>query len=108
MEAFEEHSSYSSAQFVEHLVRSFPFPIECVQTDNGQEFAKRFGAHSSTDSPTLFQVHLQKHGIKHELIKPFTPRHNGKVERSHRKDNERFYATHVLFVCGLQHPAETL
>ncbi len=38
VEAFEEHSSYSSAQFVEHLVRSFPFPIECVQTDNGQEF----------------------------------------------------------------------
>jgi hypothetical protein len=25
------------------------------------------------------------------LIKPRTPRHNGKVERSHRNDNERFY-----------------
>ena len=55
MEAFEEHSSYSSAQFVEHLVRSFPFPIECVQTDNGQEFTKRFGAHGGSDSPTLFR-----------------------------------------------------
>jgi len=97
VEAFEEHSSYSSAQFVEHLVRSFPFPIECVQTDNGQEFTKRFGAHGGSDSPTLFQVHLQKHGIKHKLIKPFTPRHNGKVERSHRKDNERFYATHTFY-----------
>nr|WP_230974960.1 integrase core domain-containing protein [Aminipila luticellarii] len=26
------------------------------------------------------------------MIRPYTPRHNGKVERSHRKDNEYFYA----------------
>ena len=31
------------------------------------------------------------------LIRPFTPRHNGKVERSHRKDNEYFYATHKFY-----------
>ena len=35
--------------------------------------------------------------IEHKLIKPFTPRHNGKVERSHRKDNEYFYATHTFY-----------
>lgn len=29
--------------------------------------------------------------IYHHKIKPITPRHNGKVERSHRNDNERFY-----------------
>ena len=33
----------------------------------------------------------ERHGIEHKLIKPRTPRHNGKVERSHRNDNERFY-----------------
>ena len=32
-------------------------------------------------------------GIYHHKIKPRTPRHNGKVERSHRSDNERFYNT---------------
>ena len=31
------------------------------------------------------------------LIRPFTPRHNGKVERSHRKDNEYFYASHRFY-----------
>ena len=30
-------------------------------------------------------------GIEHKLTRPRTPRHNGKVERSHRNDNERFY-----------------
>lgn len=30
-------------------------------------------------------------GIEHKRIRPRTPRHNGKVERSHRNDQERFY-----------------
>ncbi len=49
------------------------------------------------DKPTLFQVRLGQHGIQHKVIRPYTPRHNGKVERSHRKDNERFYATHTFY-----------
>ncbi len=97
VEAFEEHSSYSSALFLEHLIRAFPFPIECVQTDNGQEFTKRFSSYGGSDKPTIFQIRLREHGIRHKLIRPFTPRHNGKVERSHRKDNERFYATHSFY-----------
>jgi len=97
VEAFEEHSSYSSAQFLDHLIKAFPCPIECVQTDNGQEFTKRFSSYGGSDKPTLFQVRLKEHGISHKLIRPFTPRHNGKVERSHRKDNERFYATHSFY-----------
>lgn len=97
VEAFEEHNTYTSAMFLEHLVKAFPLPIECIQTDNGLEFTKRFAANGGSDSPTMFQVRLQEHGIKHKLIRPFTPRHNGKVERSHRKDNERFYATHTFY-----------
>jgi len=95
VEAFEEHNTYSSALFLEHLVKVFPFPIKCIQTDNGTEFTNRFTTHRN--KPTLFQVHLQRHGIQHKVIRPFTPRHNGKVERSHRKDNERFYATHTFY-----------
>ena len=34
--------------------------------------------------------------IEHKRIKPRTPRHNGKVERSHRNDQERFY-NHLKF-----------
>jgi hypothetical protein len=30
-------------------------------------------------------------------LRPRTPRHNGKVERSHRNDNERFYKTLKFF-----------
>ena len=96
VEAFEEHSTYSSARFLEHLIRRFPMPIECVQTDNGMEFTKRFSTPGQV-TLTAFQRVLQEHGIRHKLIRPFTPRHNGKVERSHRKDYERFYASHTFY-----------
>lgn len=97
MEAFEKHSSFSSALFLEHLLRAFLCPVECVQTANGQEFTKRFSSYGGCDKPAIFQVRLKEHGIRHKLIRPFTPRHNGKVERSHRKDNERSYATHSFY-----------
>ena len=77
------------------MLKAFPFKVECVQADNGLEFTKRFA--SNSNSPTLFERTLKQLGIQHKLIKPFTPRHNGKVERSHRKDNEYFYATHKFY-----------
>ena len=97
VEAFEEHNTYSSAVFLEHLIKAFPLPIECVQTDNGLEFTKRFSGAKKEDDLTLFEARLKQYGIHHKKIRPFTPRHNGKVERSPRKDNERFYATHTFY-----------
>ena len=96
LEAFKEHTSYSAAEFIRHCVKKFPYAIECVQTDNGSEFTNRMNG-SKTVRPTFFQKTLEELGIQHKLIKVFTPRHNGKVERSHRKDNEYFYASHKFF-----------
>lgn len=96
LEAFKEQSSYSSAVFVEHLLKRFPFKIECIQTDNGQEFTKALG-NAKNPKPAMFENELKRHGIHHKLIRPYTPRHNGKVERSHRKHNEYFYATHKFY-----------
>lgn len=60
VEAFEEHSTYSSALFVEHLVKAFSCPIECIQTDNErfyathrfysfEDFAKQLKAYNRRD-----------------------------------------------------------
>ena len=96
IEAFQEQSTYSSAIFLEHMLKAFPFKVECVQTDNGVEFTKRL-LPTSKPTPTLFEASLKQRGITHKLVRPYTPRHNGKVERSHRKDNEYFYATHKFY-----------
>jgi transposase InsO family protein len=45
----------------------------------------------------MFEEALEFQGIQHKLIRPYTPRHNGKVERSHREDQKRFYDTHSFY-----------
>jgi transposase InsO family protein len=96
LEAFKQKDTYTSTQFIKHVVKKFPYAIECVQTDNGFEFTNEMG-NSKRKPPTLFEKTLAELGIRHKKIRPFTPRHNGKVERSHRKDNEEFYASHTFF-----------
>ena len=85
---------------MQNAVKYFKFPVKCVQTDNGQEFTKTFSGNAGrkeTFQHTLFQKVLMTMGIRHKQIRPYTPRHNGKVERSHRKDNEMFYAKKTFY-----------
>ena len=100
--AYPEQSTYSSADFLSKLVKWFArrgIQVECVQTDNGFEFSNRF-ANAKRELPTLFETAAQQLGIRHKLIRPYTPRHNGKVERSHREDQKRFYSSHSF--CSLE------
>jgi len=94
LEGFDEYSSYNSAIFLHNTIAFFKdhgFTVRCVQTDNGREFTNRF-VPTNKDKQTLFERFAAKRGVFHKLIAPYKPRHNGKVERSHRKDNEHFYA----------------
>lgn len=89
-EMYEEHSTYSSKQFLEKLIEKAPFPIREIQTDNGTEFTNRLIVTKSKHL-TLFEDLLIEMGIIYHRIQIATPRHNGKVERQHRIDEERFY-----------------
>jgi len=96
--AYNEQSTYSSSDFLKRVYAYFKrlgVKIECVQTDNGAEFTNRFT--TTRTLPTLFDVTAQNLGIRHKLIKPYTPRHNGKVERSHREDVKRLYSCHTFY-----------
>jgi len=87
--AFQEANTYSSIVFLKQLRKRFKFQIHCVQTN-------RFG-NTKSDKKTLFEISLAAFGIEHKKIRPYTPRHSGKVERSHRKDNEQFYAKYKFY-----------
>jgi transposase InsO family protein len=76
---YDRNNQKTAIQFVDYVLSKLPFQAECIQTDNGAEFQ---GA---------FHWHVLDRGIQHVYIKPRTPRLNGKVERSHRIDNEEFY-----------------
>ena len=89
-EMYDEHSTYSSRDFLEKLIRNAPFPIREVQTDNGSEFTNRLWVVKSKHL-TMFESALLDMGILYHRIQIATPRHNGKVERQHRTDEARFY-----------------
>ena len=69
----------SSRAFLAELRRAFPFPIQRLQCDHGQEFS------------FAFVLGVEAAGIRHHYIRPRRPQQNGKVERSHRIDQEEFW-----------------
>lgn len=86
---YQEQNAQSTIDFVNRAIIYFGYKPNIIQTDNGSEF-------TYTQQTRYSQVHLfdkfcMENKIFHKTIKPRTPRHNGKVERSHRNDNERFY-----------------
>lgn len=84
---YKEQTSHSTIDFVKRAILYFGYTPQKIQTDNGFEFT-----HSkSTKRIHPFDILCDELSIKHQLIRPRTPRHNGKVERSHRNDGERFY-----------------
>ena len=85
--AYRENSSYSTVDFVKRAITYFGYAPNTLQTDNGGEFTHI----RKTDRLHPLDVLCNKLHITHKLIRPRTPWHNGKVERSHRNDQERFY-----------------
>ena len=104
--AYAEQSTYSLADFLKRVVLEFTrkgIEVECIQTDNGLEFTNRFSI--AKNKPTLVEETARQLGIRHKLIRPYTPRHNGKVERSHREDQKRFYSKHSFYSLPTKEPA---
>jgi len=90
--AYKEQSSFSTVDFVERAIIYFGYAPNMIQTDNGGEFTHT--ANTSRIHP--LDILCNKIHVVHKTIRPRTPWHNGKVERSHRNDQERFY-NHLNF-----------
>ena len=81
-----ELTPQASVQFLHRILRTFPFPIQEIQTDHGVEFTYVFFPH--VQKPHPFEEALRSLGIRHKLIPVAMPKQNGKVERSHRTLDE--------------------
>ena len=91
---YEDLTALNTVDFLHRAFLYFGYKPQIIQTDNGSEFT--YTRQTSNDRLHPLDRFCEEHGIEHKLIKPRTPRHNGKVERSHRNDNERFYK-HLKF-----------
>lgn len=90
---YEELTPVNTVDFVKRCIEYFGYKPKTIQTDNGTEF--------SYNQAKIKKEHpmdrlLKELKINHYKIRPRTPEHNGKVERSHRKDQERFYYNKVF------------
>lgn len=89
---YMEQSGYSTVDFLKRAINYFGYKPEILQTDNGSEFTNI----TKTKRKHTLDITCEELCIRHQKIRPRTPRHNGKVERSHRNDQERFY-NHLAF-----------
>lgn len=93
---YEEQSNYHAIDFLKSTIAFFPFRIKAIKTDNASIFTNRYTGYQKSIDPlhpkfhALDQFCLQNQ-IIHYLIDPGKPAQNGKVERSHRTDQEEFY-----------------
>ena len=84
---YREQSSYNTIDFVKRAIAYFGDNPETIRTDNGFEFT--YSKERKCQHP--FDIFCNKVGINHKLIRFRTPWHNGKFERSHRNNQDRFY-----------------
>jgi len=96
LKIYEDKSNGSAREFLQEAIKAAPFKVRAVKTDNDSCFTNRYtGYLKSTDpfNPRLhvFDLICNNLEIDHFLIDPGKPAQNGKVERSHRTDQEMFY-----------------
>ena len=100
----DEHSMAESVRALSAAIAFFGYAPGILQTDNGAEFTDRAlarpGGGYAKEGPCALDAFCQRQGISHKLIRPRTPEHNGKVERSHRIDQERFYRALSFYSLG--------
>jgi len=96
MQIYENIDTVSALAFVKELISVADFLILGFKTDNAAIFTNRYvGYDKSTDplNPRLhaFDVFCNELRVPHYLIDPGKPAQNGRVERSHRTDQQTFY-----------------
>ena len=93
---YDEQTNHHSILFLEEVIRRFPYKIKAVKTDNGSIFTNYYLGTNKRSDMTVKTIHAldrfcRANNIVHYLIDPGKPAQNGKVERSHRSDQESFY-----------------
>ncbi len=96
LKIYDDMSNFSSIRFLKKVLKVAPFKIQSIKTDNGSCFTNRYTGYLKSRDPQNLRLHAldilcDKLNIIHYLIDPGKPAQNGKIERSHRSDQERFY-----------------
>lgn len=79
-EIHAEQDGDSTVAFLTSLKATAPFTLKVIQTDNGHEFQRKM------------DVWCRAAGLRHVFTHKARPTENGRVERSHRTDEQEFWS----------------
>jgi len=85
---YRKATKLAAAAFLKVLVRSVPYRIHTVLTDNGVQFVQLQRGESRQWLIHIFERVCQENGIEHRLTKPYHPWTNGQAERMVRTIKE--------------------
>jgi transposase InsO family protein len=96
LSVYDNMGNSEAIDFLNEVIKIASFRIRAIKTDNGSCFTNRYTGYLKSIDPLNPKIHAfdlkcQKENIIHYLIDPGKPAQNGKVERSHRSDQESFY-----------------
>jgi transposase InsO family protein len=94
--SYENKSEEQVMEFLQELRRECPFVIAEIQTDNDAAFTDKYNAGMGLEPTGTHPLDqwCQKYGIRHKLIPIGEKELNGKVENTHKYDDEEFYSQH--------------
>ncbi len=79
---YEDNTIENAIDFVKRVIRKFPWRIRAIRTDNQFD-------------TTPFRNFLEACGIRLIVNPPYTPEHNGKIERFHKTMKREFYWRYI-------------
>lgn len=96
LQIYDEQTNNHSILFLETVIGLFPHQIKAIKTDNHSTFTNYYTSMTKRSDMTVKTIHsldifCRENNIVHYLIDPGKPAQNGRVERSHREDQEKFY-----------------
>ena len=85
---YRRATKLAAAAFLKVLIKTVPYKIHTILTDNGVQFVQRGQSGEQGWFPHIFGRVAREHGIEHRLTKPYHPWTNGQAERMVRTIKE--------------------
>jgi transposase InsO family protein len=101
---YRKATKLAAAAFLKVLIKTVPYKIHTILTDNGVQFTDRYQSDGKSWITHIFGRVCAQNGIEHRLTKPYHPWTNGQAERMVRTIKEATVkAFHYTSLSELRH-----
>jgi len=92
---YKAQNADNSVDFDKRAFVALGYIPAILQTDNGYENTSPNKNKVKVNTKHKLDIYLESINVKHQLIRVYTPRHNGEIERFNRTCHQWFYMSHT-------------